>query len=65
MTDKLCHAFKRLVLSAGLVGAVWVSCVEPMVWKPSWATASPQPALVSDQAAPRLAPTGFDQAQTR
>ena len=29
------------------------------------ATASPQPALVSDQAASRLAPTGLDQAQGR
>lgn len=34
-----------------------------LVAMPSGATASRQPALVSDQAASRLDPSGFDQAQ--
>jgi hypothetical protein len=49
----------KMVIGMGLVGAVYLNVIV------GWATASPQPALVSDQAATRLAPTGFDQAQGR
>jgi len=56
------NAFARwgVIVPLGMV-AGWISASEPMIW----ATASRQPALVSDQAASRLAPTGFDQAQGR
>jgi hypothetical protein len=52
---------KALFIAPFVVGAAWVNASEPMIW----ATPSGQPALVSDQAASRLAPTGFDQAQGR
>jgi hypothetical protein len=49
----------KTIIGMGSIGALYLNVVV------GWATASPQPALVSDQAATRLAPTGFDQAQGR
>jgi hypothetical protein len=57
MTQLIC----RVVIGVGGCWAAYLNASEPLIW----ATASPQPALVSDQAASRLAPTGFDQALGR
>ena len=55
---------RALVWAVGLGCGMWAVFLTVTLPAVGWATASPQPALVaSDQAASRLAPTGFDQAQ--
>jgi hypothetical protein len=58
MTQLIC----RVVIGVGGCWAAYLNASEPLIWATPQAG---QPALVSDQAAPRLAPTGFDQAQGR
>lgn len=56
------NLLSKVVIALGVVNAAYLNAASPMIW----ATPSGQPALVaSDQAATRLAPTGFDQAQSR